>query len=173
QVGLGIARNFSTTRPIFQQLADNVPVVGRALYEIDWDLQMRNEHERMRIMSRKSPKEISRTQEMNRPIQKKSTLTTSSHAESRTADNVDFLEDIDHYFPPANVAAVTTYLLVPLAPTPTLRHPLPLTPSPSSTSTRGEPTLLPPLSFLGDLNASHSTHSLRVSTLFTRLDQAN
>jgi hypothetical protein len=171
QVGLGLARNFSTTRPIFQQLADNVPVVGRAFYEIDWDVQMRNEHARMQKMSRKSPKEVPRTQEMNRRVQKKPISTTSSHTESQTADNVDCPEDIDHYFPSVNVAAVTTNLLIPLAPTPTSRHPLPLTPSP--TSTRGEPTLLPPLSFLGDLNASHSTHALRVSTLFTHLDQAN
>jgi hypothetical protein len=171
QVGLGVARNFSTTRPIFQQLADNVPVVGRAFYEIDWDVQMRNEHERMRKMSRKSPKEVPRNQEMNRYMQKKRTSTTSSHTERQTTDSADSLAEIDHYFPSVNVAAVTTYLLIPLAPTPTLRHPLPLTPS--LTSMRGEPTLLPLLSFLGDLNASHSTHALRVSTLFTRLDQAN
>lgn len=171
QVGLGLARNFSTTRPIFQQLADNVPVVGRTFYEIDWDVQMRNEHERMQKMSRKSSKKVPRTQEMNRCMQKKRTSTTSSHTERQTADNADCLAEIDHYFPSVNAAAVTTYLLIPLAPTPTLRHPLSLTPS--LTSIREEPTLLPPLSFLGDLNASYSTHALRVSTLFTHLDQAN
>jgi len=173
QVGLGIARNFSTTRPIFQQLADNVPVVGRTLYEIDWDVRMRNEHKRMQIMSTKSPKEVPRTQGMNRHIPKERTSSTFSHTEGRTADNADFLEDIDHYFPSVNVAAVTTYLFIPLAPTPTLRHPLPFIPLPMSTSTRREPTLLPPLSFLGNLNALHSTHALRVSTLFSHLDRAN
>ncbi|KAJ7744661.1 hypothetical protein B0H16DRAFT_1727223 [Mycena metata] len=37
-VGLGTARNFSSGRPLFQQLADNVPIADRAFYEADWDL---------------------------------------------------------------------------------------------------------------------------------------
>jgi len=173
QVGLGLARNFSSTRPIFQQLADNVPVAGRALYEIDWDVNMRKNNERMRIMSGKSVKEVAKTREKIRPIQEKFTSSTiTSHSETRT-DNADFPEDLDQYFPSVNVSVVTTYLLIPLAPTPTLRLPLPPTPSSTSTSTSGEPTLLPPLPFLGDLYTSHSTHALRVASLFSRLDQAN
>src|ERR1700685_1004392 len=38
QVGLGTARNFSSARPIFQNLAQNVPVVGRAFWEADWEI---------------------------------------------------------------------------------------------------------------------------------------
>jgi hypothetical protein len=51
-------------------------------------------------------------------------------------------------------------LLIPLAPTA-----LPFRPGSSQ-----EPKLLP---FIGSLHETHATHSLRVSSLFTRLDQAN
>jgi len=73
-------------------------------------------------------------------------------------------EELEHYFSTKPVAAVTTHVLVPLAPTPTTRMPLPSEPASSSR--------LLPLSQLGRLHASHSTHALRVSSLFARLDAA-
>ena len=69
--------------------------------------------------------------------------------------------EFDHYFA-ASPAEVTTNLLVPLAPTPSSRQPLSSSPSLS----------LVPLSILLDVHASHGLHSLRVSSLFSRLDAA-
>jgi len=90
-----------------------------------------------------------KTKEMVKPIEKKSQPITEIQPE------------FDHYFatPPTEVI---TNLLVPLAPTPSSRQPLPSTPSPS----------LIPLSILLDVHASHELHSLRVSSLFSRLDAA-
>jgi len=168
QVGLGTARNFSTGRPIFQHLAENVPVAARALYEVDWDVEMRKEQARMRRGAHGAAKVIPKSQEMFKPVEKAPKLKSS---EKRST--VSFTEEIEHYFPTIEVAPVTTYLLIPLAPTPTARLPLPL--DPMSTPALGfmEPTLLPPLSELVSLHASHSTHALKVSTIFSRLDQAN
>ncbi|KAH9484358.1 hypothetical protein JR316_0003839 [Psilocybe cubensis] len=169
QVGLGTARNFSSARPIFQQLAENVPVAGRALYEIDWDVEMRKNYEGMLLLVENEVKKPLKTKEMIKPVCKKAKMTqplVESNGHVST-------EDLDYYFPHASTCAVTTYLLIPLAPTPTLRAPLP--PNPTSSSDLGgwEPTLLPPLSYLGNVHASHSTHAIRVSSLFSRLDQAN
>ena len=47
QVGLGTARNFTTGRPIFAHLAENVPVAGRALSEADWKIQRKKEQARL------------------------------------------------------------------------------------------------------------------------------
>ncbi|PPQ87983.1 hypothetical protein CVT25_001062 [Psilocybe cyanescens] len=168
QVGLGTARNFSSARPIFQHLAENVPVAGRALYEIDWDVEMRKEHERMRLRARNEGKKVRKTKEMIKPTQKVEKFQPLTDSNDKVST-----EDVDHYFAPCPTAAVTTYLLIPLAPTPTLRAPLPANPTTLPTSAGWEPTLLPPLSYLGNVHRSHSTHALRVSTLFTRLDQAN
>lgn len=77
-------------------------------------------------------------------------------------------EELNRYFPAAPTPAVSTQLLIPLAPTPTSR--LPLSANPPSMSTK-HPLL--PLNVLGDLHATHNMHSLRVSTLFGRLDVAN
>jgi len=90
-----------------------------------------------------------KTKEMVKPIHKKVQPVSETQAE------------FDHYFaaPPAEV---TTNLFVPLAPTPSSRQPLPSTPSPS----------LIPLSILLEVHSSHELHSLRVSSLFSRLDAA-
>ncbi|KAF8964061.1 hypothetical protein BDZ97DRAFT_1604831, partial [Flammula alnicola] len=171
QVGLGMARNFSTARPIFQQLAQNVPVACRALYEIDWDLEMRKEQERMRLAVGSGIKKAEKSQAMMKPIQKSEKRKASiDNMEAKVQASSVLKEDIEHYFPTVEVAPVTTYLLIPLAPSPTARLPLPLNPVSSPTSAGWEPSLLPPLSFIGSLHASHSTHALRVSTLFARLD---
>lgn len=155
QVGFGTARNFSTTRPIFQHLVENVPVAGRTLYEADWDVRKKTMKDkfRMKAKSRKQGKNTSR-----RSPFKSSNLSTSS----------SFTQDLELYFPsekPA-VSNTTTVLLVPLAPSPTSR--LPLTERPSCV----EPHLLV-FSDIRDVLSSHRKHSLRVSSLFARLDVAH
>ncbi|KAF8910989.1 hypothetical protein CPB84DRAFT_1763070 [Gymnopilus junonius] len=169
QVGLGTARNFSSARPIFQNLAQNVPVAGRALYEIDWDIEMRKGQEKMRLGPRKSSKKFRKMKEMMKPTKKVSKQRDSALSEKENVftEVAAGHEDIERYFPAPVVAPVTTYLLIPLAPTPTSHHPL------NPVMSRREPTLVPPLSDLGSLHASHSTHALRLNALFTRLDQAN
>ena len=73
--------------------------------------------------------------------------------------------EMQRYFTAPPTPNVTTYLLIPLAPTPTSRVPLPSFPSDSHS--------LLPLSALANLHTSHAMHSLRVSSLFDRLDTAN
>ncbi|CAA7271646.1 unnamed protein product [Cyclocybe aegerita] len=163
QVGLGTARNFSTGRPIFQHLAENVPIAGRALYEVNWDLEMRKENKRMRTLAQNKVKKVSKTQEMIKPVQKK---IEQQAIENKEVTDVSAQDDFAHFFHAMSNPAVTTYLLIPLAPTPTTR--VPLRPDPGRSD-----ALLPPLSYLGTLHGSYSTHTLRVSSLFTRLDQAN
>ncbi|KAF7290035.1 hypothetical protein HMN09_01308500 [Mycena chlorophos] len=152
QVGLGTARNFSSGRPVFAHLMENVPVVGRAFYEADWELQMRKEMEAMRRPEKKTV--TKKTKEMIKPNKPKKVVLAVQ--EDNNA------KELEHYFP-APVPTTTTALLIPLAPTPTARLPLPEFPSPDR---------LPLKAFL-DIHDEHSTHSLRVSSLFTRLDNAD
>jgi hypothetical protein len=156
EVGLGTARNFSTGRPIFQHLAENVPVAVRALYEADLDLELMKRNDRKRLVA---PHTVMKTNEKIKPLQNfpKQKIT----AEQTKPE--ELLGEAEHYFSSVAVAPVTTYLLIPLAPTAV----------PSRPGSYQEPRLLPPLSYIGSLHESHTTHSLRVSSLFTRLDQAN
>ena len=159
EVGLGLARNFSTGRPIFQHLAENVPVAVRALYEADLDLELKKRNDRKRLVA---PNAVKKTKEGKiKPLHKFPKNKTLANAEQ--TKSAELLEEAEHYFSSVAVAPVTTYLLIPLAPTA-----LPSRPEPYQ-----EAKLLPPLSYIGSLHNSHATHSLRVSTLFTRLDQAN
>ncbi|KAF8432435.1 hypothetical protein L210DRAFT_2841182 [Boletus edulis BED1] len=75
--------------------------------------------------------------------------------------------ELDVYFPIQPVPAVTTHLLVPLAPTPTARLPL------SAHNDGGGAHPLLPIADLASIHTTHRLHSLRVSTLFARLDAAN
>ncbi|KAF8590500.1 hypothetical protein K439DRAFT_1403596 [Ramaria rubella] len=153
QVGLGTARNFSTGRPIFQHLVENVPVAGRAFYEIDWDLEMRKE---------KNLK-IRRPNKNQHEAKLADKLTPVSGFVGGPPLIANDSEELQHYFETPSAPLVTTYLQIPLAPTPTSR--VPLTDSPSS------PRLLP-LPALAKEHASHSKHAIRVSSLFRRLDAA-
>jgi hypothetical protein len=77
------------------------------------------------------------------------------------------LEDLDIYLPVVAIAPVTTRLLIPLAPTPSGRTPLPADTSALSSTGR-----FLPLSALASIHTSHHMHSHRVSTIFARLDDA-
>lgn len=149
QVGLGTARSFHSSRPLFQNLVDNAPISLRAFIEADWELETKGKKP-VKMEKRKEAPEVKKTKEMAKPAEKKVV-----HRVSET--QIEF----DHYFvtPPAEVI---TNLLVPLVPTPSSRQSLPSTPSPS----------LIPLSILLDVHASHELHSLRASSLFSRLDAA-
>ena len=170
QVGLGSARNFTTVRPIFENLVHNVPVAARALYEVDLEANVLKNQQQIR----RSPQKVgaeTKAKEMQK--QKQSTmkyLVKAEEVESMLGSQKSAfpsIRDMDHFFPEIHDPSVTTYLLIPLAPTPTSR--LPLDPNPGVVT---DATFLPPLADLGILHASHLNHSLKVSTIFTRLDQA-
>ncbi|KAH8100201.1 hypothetical protein BXZ70DRAFT_938494 [Cristinia sonorae] len=161
QVGLGTARNFSTGRPVFQSLADNVPIVGRALWEAD--IEVKTMEKRARFLPKKQVKARKPSRkEMYRPRPVQQSLA----AEKETEEAIQKTE-LDHYFPATPEPEVTTYLLIPLAPTPTNR--LPLRDSPHLHSST-HPLL--PFSVIASLHSDHATHSLRVSTIFARLDES-
>ncbi|KAF7362503.1 hypothetical protein MVEN_00598000 [Mycena venus] len=89
QVGLGTARNFSSGRPIFQQLADNIPIAGRAFYEADWELNMQKDRQNIRRPSKKRAAVTQASKELLKPTTKpKATAAASVSAES----------EIEHYF---------------------------------------------------------------------------
>ena len=148
QVGLGTARNFHSSRPLFQNLVENAPISLRAFTEADWELETKGKQP-AKMKKRKENPEGKKTKQMAKPVEMK--------AQPVSETRIEF----NHYFaaPPAEI---TTNLLVPLAPTPSSRQPLPSIPSPS----------LIPISILLDVHASHELHSLRVSSLFSRLDAA-
>lgn len=174
QVGLGTARNFSSTRPIFQNLAQNVPIAGRAFWEADWDaIKMRDERN-VQISKENGAKTQAHLAEMIKPTTASSPFFTQAKTEISLSDSAsEDAADFEHYFPAVKptIQGLTTYLLIPLAPTPTSR--LPLASSPPSTEVRKDSERLLPLPELASMHHAHHTHSLRVSSLFARLDVAN
>ncbi|THU96346.1 hypothetical protein K435DRAFT_586701, partial [Dendrothele bispora CBS 962.96] len=157
QVGLGSARKFSTGRPLFQSIIENVPITGRAFYEADWELDMKASRSMMKRPVSKGKEKV-RSKEMLKP--KVTTVVPDCTVTSEPS-----LPEFDQFFAPVDTPSVMTYLLIPLAPTPTNRVPLPPDISPHA------PLL--PLQTLGSIHNSHELHSLRVSSLFARLDAAN
>jgi hypothetical protein len=71
-------------------------------------------------------------------------------------------EEMEHYFPTLAICAVTTQVLIPLAPIWDNRRPL-----------QERPTGYLLMASLASIHASYGTHALRVSSLFTRLDRAD
>ncbi|KAF9265851.1 hypothetical protein L218DRAFT_956820 [Marasmius fiardii PR-910] len=161
QVGLGTARNFHSGRSVFQNLVQNVPVTGRAFYETDWDMKIKRDRAAMKkVMS--EGKKKSRRGEMLKAKNQISAVALPAIADSAEVST----QEMDRYFTAPITPDVVTYLLIPLAPTPTSRVPL----DPNGGSAR-HPLL--PLSSLASMHNSHEMHALRVSSLFSRLDAAN
>jgi len=157
QVGLGTARNFSTGRSVFQNLVENVPIAGRALYEADWAVHMQSERDAMK----KSFKGKDTKADRKELLKARNVLSSVSIQDSVP----ESASEMDQYFAAPTVPSVTTLLLIPLAPTPTNRVPLP-------PDVSDHPSLLP-LPTVVSIHNSHEMHSLRVSALFSRLDAAN
>ncbi|KLO18867.1 hypothetical protein SCHPADRAFT_899429 [Schizopora paradoxa] len=155
QVGLGLARNFSSARPFFQNIVQNVPVTGRALYNVDLDIE-RKAHLNSNIS--KSKRRSKSSGKENKNLKHFEQLT-----QIRKESVSEKSEEQDRYFaaPCSAAPGTTTVLLIPLAPTPSSRVPL--------SDTSSEPLLLP-FTELSSIITSHHMHSLRVSTLFSRLD---
>ena len=166
QVGLGTARNFSTGRPIFQSIADNmhnIPVATRAFLEADLDTRTKEDRTlalRLKHARRKSKKRSRRACAGDNvrfhPAATRPTVAVPTAAETKA--------DFDKYFEP-QVPDVSTTLLIPLAPTPTTRVPL------AHTFAYDRHPLVPFLE-LSALRVDTERHASRVRALFEQLDFA-
>ncbi|TFK25823.1 hypothetical protein FA15DRAFT_668153 [Coprinopsis marcescibilis] len=178
QMGLGTARNFSSARPLFQNLVENVPIALRALYEADLD-ELRpgiksNAPRRIPVPYKKGSRSANASK-----LKARTTKRSPAVAKVTAADSTE----MERYFSAPAPPAVTTQLLIPLAPTPTNRVPLSALddylqdlPSSDYPTPLGPPASngrFLPLRDIGEMHGSYSSHTLRVSTIFARLDQAN
>ncbi|KAG8884886.1 hypothetical protein FRB97_003093 [Tulasnella sp. 331] len=156
QVGLGTARNFSSTRHVFQNLVENVPIAGRALSEADWDVKS-IKGEKRRLVVRKKTKKTPKIADKLQPRQVAATCSTTLTDVSST-----FEEEFSTYFaaPADHLEDTTTFLTIPLYPI------IERAPLPNVT----ESSRLLPMSELRAIHEDHSLHALRVQSLFTRLD---
>ncbi|KAH6919096.1 hypothetical protein BKA70DRAFT_1214847 [Coprinopsis sp. MPI-PUGE-AT-0042] len=163
-------RNFSSARPIFQNLVDNVPIAVRALYEADLD-DLKNGRNK-RFGARKIPTRVKKTKTSVKgsKLKAKSTIVVPMKKieEEKAFDSAEF----ERYFPTPALPAVTTELLIPLAPAPASRVPLSALDAMEDEALAGSGRFLP-LPRIGQMHQSHTNHALKVSTLFARLDQAN
>jgi hypothetical protein len=173
QVGLGTARNFTTGRPIFQNIADNmhnIPVVTRAFLEADLDMKTKDDRGlalKLKHTRRKSKKRSCRSCATDK-VQFHAAATCPTVAAIETTPAAAAAEEteaeFDKYFVP-QVPDVSTTLLIPLAPTPTTRVPL------SHTFAYDRHPLVPFLE-LSALRVDTDRHASRVRTLFEQLDAA-
>jgi hypothetical protein len=97
QVGLGTARNFTTGRPIFQNIADkiyNVPVTSRAFLQADLDMRTKDasafKHKRAAHKEKESTKRHCRA--------RTSKVEFHPAATTRTAEPVVQVTEFDKYF---------------------------------------------------------------------------
>ena len=163
QVGLGTARNFTTGRPIFQNIADkihNIPVVSRAFLEAGLDTRTKDDSMRA-FKAEKKPKKRCRTESVPRPNKVEFHPAATLRGEDKSVAATEF----EKYFVPTPVPDASTTLLVPLAPTPTGRVPL------SHTLSYDRHPLLP-LMELSALHVDSERHASRVKALFEQLDAA-
>lgn len=154
-LGIGSIRNFTSSQPLFQNLVQNVPIAVRALYEAKIDAKPLHGHPGSQTLRSTKTHSAGQTR-----LHRFQNVTIANEVSNEPATS---MEELERYFPLPE-PTVTTYLLVPLAPTPTSRMPL------ASPSIIGTPDLLHPLAELGNLHISHELHALRVSSLFSRLD---
>ncbi|KAJ7574528.1 hypothetical protein C8J56DRAFT_978489 [Mycena floridula] len=158
-IGLGSARKFSTGRSVFQNIVENAPIAGRAFYEADWEIHGFKHKEAMKKALKENKAAPSGKQTMKAKSSNKIVLQPMAEETSSTES------ELERYFRLSAVPQVSTQLLVPLAPTPTSRVPLSVDP--------GEHQSFLPLPELAHIHNSHQMHSLRVHSLFARLDASN
>jgi len=151
-VGLGTARNFSS-RPVFQHLAENVPILVRSAAELDLDPRIRKS-KAQRLAGRPTKRKAA---------SRRKAMTPASLATVPEASIVSDIEaEFAHYFPAA-VSSTVTLLSIPLQPV-AARAPLP--------EPRQGASPLDLLSFVPTVSA-YQDHRLRVDSLFDRLTRAD
>ena len=162
QVGLGTARNFTTGRPIFQNIADkihNIPVASRAFLEAGRDTRTKDDDSVRAFKVEKKLKKRSRPESLVRSNKAEFYPAAATRRDDESAATTEF----DKYFVSPRVPDVSTTLLIPLAPTPTARVPL-------SLSYDRHPLI--PLMELSALHVDTERHASRVKALFEQLDAA-
>ena len=174
QVGLGTARNFTTGRPIFQNLADkmhNIPVASRAFLEADLDMRSKDDS-RDALASKLRRARNGKSKRRSRPVCPADTKLHFHPAASRPTASAPETEgqaqaqaEFDKYFAPPQIPDVSTTLLIPLAPTPTSRVPL------AYTFAYDQHPLIPFLE-ISALHVDSERHAARVRALFEQLDAA-
>lgn len=157
-VGLGTARNFSTGRTVFQSFAENVPVALRAFNEVDLDIKASKENFKRSMKTGKQKQQHNNKNRLLPKDQKKKKVSQT------VAEKASSEAEMEKYFTSSMSSNVTSHLLIPLAPTDYS--------SPPADPGGGHERLFP-LSELASIHNSHELHSLRVSSLFARLDAAN
>lgn len=144
-----------SSRPVFQHLAENVPIVLRSAAELDLDPHVRKSKGN-RLAGRPSNKKKARTP--RHKAMKPATVIPTPEVSVMSDIEAEFA----HYFRPATSAAVTL-LTVPLQPS-AVRSPLP--------EPREDASPLDLASFVPTIS-SYQAHRLRVDTLFDRLTRAD
>ncbi|KAG8925572.1 hypothetical protein FRC02_009559 [Tulasnella sp. 418] len=167
QVGLGTARNFSSTRHVFQNIVDNVPIATRAFWEADWEVKYPVKTPVRKMKSKEKKKSSKKVADKLKP---KSTIPSNVSVLGASSQNVtsdcDTATAFSHFFPAPTTPQgeqVTTYLSIPLAPSESPRRPL--------AEDIHHPLL--PVSNLFDTHDQFSTHAIRVASLFRKLDAAD
>lgn len=167
-VGLGTARNFSSARPVFQNIVQNVPVAARAFCEVDLNdvgskTGVRARRGTARHVIKAQKKQSSKLEKTKRTPLSPATISAlieESLSRSREFEETDEMLAYSHYFSVAPEEPFTTTLVIPLAPE-GARAPLPPDPFTST------------YDIITDTHIAYSRHSIRVAALFRRLDAAN
>lgn len=149
QVGLGTARNFSSGRPIFQNLVHNVPIAARAFCEVDLDLKLKGHHRRtIRKVSIPSPKKCRET-----PLSPVTVSIPSVQTDEESSNEAEFAKYFSTLAP--SEPYVTT-LSIPLEPA-DIRRPLDASID----------------DIIAGVHLPYTAHSDRVMKLFALLDNAS
>src|SRR6266576_1365152 len=114
-LGIGSVRRFTSAQPLFQNLVENVPIALRALYEAKVDAKPLHRHPARKTLRATVTRSAKQT---GKSLQCPQNVTTLDKVPSGSTST----EELEQYFP-LSEPVVTTYLLVPLAPTPTSRMP--------------------------------------------------
>lgn len=143
EVGLGTARKFSSQSGFQHIVQSNTSITARAFWEADWDLKAAEER-KVAVKARRS--------QSRSP---KSTKKASRCAGTRFSDEMSI------YFPEPSEPAVTTFLQIALAPTPTNAMP------PVATD---EPIYLLPLRAILNNHTTFQARAQDVAAIFEMLD---
>jgi len=154
-VGLGTARNFSS-RPVFQHLVENVPIVVRSATELDLDPRVRKSKAK-RLAGRPTKR---KAQAPRRKVLPPVNLAPTPALEASVISNIE--SEFAHYFPAA-ASSTVTLLTIPLQPVAS-RSPLP--------EPREDASPLDLASFVPTVCA-YQDHRLRIDTLLERLTRAD
>lgn len=176
-VGLGTARKFSTARPLFQHLVQNVPVAGRAFYELDLDFQKKLNPTFGTNRFENTAREQDSLPKIPSPIFQRQPQSWISSDDSELKNMLvptsePSEEQLNNYFAsPSPSFSIVTFLQIPLVPVPPLPAPV-FFQSEENGMTNPADSLLTflDLSSIASERVLYSTHAARVSSLYDKLN---